>query len=148
MEGKQLTRQEKRRISIIPFITTMFATLIAGALMALVDKLWDRPVWIDWIHPGVLFAVFGGLTAGITDILTMAKLNVKKSGSPIYSAVVFLASCTSMMIVWNKYSCNGFNKLSGPLTLIGFIVFGFLGIRISLLCSFIKKALTGKQILS
>lgn len=125
---KSWSRRRNRQKMVLPFIFSAFATLAAGALMALVDRLWDRPLWIDWIHPGAFFAIIGGLSSGIVYILTMVHFDIKERGSLTYPLLVLLSSSVPMLLVWNVYSCNALNLLSGFLTLIGFIVAGFAAI--------------------
>jgi hypothetical protein len=145
-KNKQSAKRGSSWMLAIPFITSMTANMILGALMALADNLWDRPAWIDWIPPGVLFAICGGLTAGSIYLLTMAKFNIKGGGSLIYPASVFLASCLPMMLIWDKYSCNGFDSISGLLTLAGFIIMGFVGMLFPVLFFLIKSFFTGERL--
>lgn len=143
-----MNKQNKQSalIHIIPCIGSIIATLIVGASMALVDRLWDRPGWIDWIPPGAIFAIMGGLTAGIVFIGIMAALKINEINNLTYPAFVLVASCGPMMLVWNVYSCNGFNWVSGPLTLAGFIVMGFIGMLLPYFYSRIKRLMAGERI--
>ncbi len=140
-----LTEDASKWRPIMPFVIPAATAFIFGTLMTIVARVWDRPFLLEWIHPDILLDISVGLVVGVVYLLATIIFNVKQSDDTMHSAIAFLISAIPMMLVWNVYSYNSFNWLSGLLTLAGFIVMSFAGVGLCFLCMLIFLIVTEKQ---
>jgi hypothetical protein len=103
--------------------------LFSGALLSIIDKVFDRPPWIDWIPPALLVIIIGGIVLAISELVIS---RWQKKYNIIF--FVFRSAPASLLLLFGwSFSCNHPSLVDGILIFLATFYWGILAISFYIL---------------